>query len=469
MKKLINGVILFFLLGSTTGCHHFFNDHDINPPAPPILPDIATDYIGENYPEFVIQSVEFEDICDDNIVLEVELEDGPGPDVDLYFTVDGEFLFAEYDIEVSDLPMAVIETIESEFGAGYHIDGDHVDVQELPDGSVQYEVKLEQASGSDVEVVFSENGEIICQDNSGDDDSGNDDNDGNDDNNDDSIDPANLPSSIMDYINANYAGYTQMSAELEDPCGHSSAYEVELEDGPGPDVDLYFTLDGEFLFGEYDISVGDLPMAVMAAIESEFAGYNIDADDLERQELPDGSIQYEVKLEQAGGSDVEVVFSESGEILCQDTSGNDDNNDDDDSNDDNNDNPGNLPTAIMDYINANYSGYTQQSVEFEDPCGHSNVYEVELEDGPGPDVDLYFSLDGEFLFAGSEVSSDDLPDTIMAVIESNYAAYELDEDKVERFDMADGSVRYSVELESNSGSDLEIVFNEDGSVACIDD
>ena len=93
--------------------------------------------------------------------------------------------------------------------------------------------------------------------------------------------------------------------------------------------------------------------------------------------------------------------------------------------------------------------------------------EVELEDGPGPDVDLYFTPDGTFLFAAVEVDESALPAAIIMVIETDYADYEIDD--VGRFELADGSLQYEVKLEPDSGSDLEIVFNEDGSIYCLDD
>lgn len=322
MKKLVSGILFigFLILGNS--CHQLIHFDDVNPPAPPILPDIAVDFIAENYTDFTIESVEFEDICDDEIVIEVELEDGPGPDVDLYFSTDGIFLFAAFDIAVSDLPDVVITAIETEF-ADYSIEPDDVERWELSDGTIQYEVKLEPASGSSIEVVFDENGAIVCQDNSGDDnddDNDGDDNDDDEDNEDDDdhINLGDLPESIMDFINTNYPSYTQINAEFEDPCGFSNVYEVELEDGSGPNVDLYFSLDGEFLFAAWEISSSDLPEAVMNVINTEYADFEIDEDHIEQFEMADGSTRFEVELESDAGSDLEIVFHEDGSIACID-------------------------------------------------------------------------------------------------------------------------------------------------------
>lgn len=319
MKKFVNGLLMLCFVFGVSSCHHVFNDDDSNPPMPPNLPDLAADYIIANYPDHVVQSVDFEDICDDNLVLEVELEDGPGPDVDLYFETDGTFLLAEYDIAISDLPDAVVNTIETEF-SGYSINSDDVERWEMADGTIQYEVKLEPTSGATIEVVFDENGNILCQDTSGssDDDDGDDDNGDDDNGNDDNISLDSLPPSISEYINANYSSYTQINIEFEDPCGYSNVYEVELEDGAGPDVDLYFSLEGDFLFAATEIDPDQIPEGLVAIIETEYSDYEIEDDEVERYDMADGTVRYKVELERDSGSDLEVVFNPDGSVACTD-------------------------------------------------------------------------------------------------------------------------------------------------------
>ena len=92
MKKLMFCLPLLALFLVMTSCHDF-NEMD-SPPPPDDLPQIAIDFIQENFAGFSIVSVEEEDLCDNTIVFEVELEDGPDVDVDLYFSLDGDFLFA---------------------------------------------------------------------------------------------------------------------------------------------------------------------------------------------------------------------------------------------------------------------------------------------------------------------------------------------------------------------------------------
>lgn len=300
-----------------------------------------------------------------------------------------------------------------------------------------------------------------------------------------SINPSDLAADITEFIKGNYSGYNIESIHIEDVCD-VQYYEIELEDGPGPDIELYFTMDEMFAFTAMDIPEAALPQAVLDAIAQEFSNYSIDQDDIEEFELADGSLQYEVELELNGDSDLEVVFNADGTIFCQDNSGsddddkdddnsddnsNDDNSNDDNSNSDSNDdnNPGGLTASMSEYIQNNYPGYKVEDVEFEDICDDVRYYEVELEDGPGPDIDLYFTLDEVFAFAATEVSKSVLPQAVLDAIAQQFSGYEIDDDKVQQFELADGSLQFEVELEKDSGSDLEIVFNADGSIFCQDD
>lgn len=307
-----------------------------------------------------------------------------------------------------------------------------------------------------------------------------------------SFNPGDLPDGVIEFISENYAGYRLDDIHTEDICNDSILIKVELEDGPSQDVDLYFSLEGTFLFAAIEVSENDLPEAVRSAIATTFSGYSIDNDDddaVMRFEFPDGSFQYEVELERTSGSDLEVIFDAAGNILCQDDrrsdddDGNDDNggngSDDDNGGDDNggnnggDDNGGNnggngLSESISNYVRTNYPGYHIDDSHNEDLCDRSIVLKVELEDGPGPDIDLYFTLEGIFLFAAKEISPSDLPGAVRTAIATQFPGYELEDDNTERYEFPDGSRQYKVELEraSGSGSDIEVIFDTNGNVVC---
>ncbi|RME97777.1 MAG: hypothetical protein D6772_09975 [Bacteroidetes bacterium] len=107
-------------------------------------------------------------------------------------------------------------------------------------------------------------------------------------------------------------------AECEDLCDDRLVYEIELEDGPGPDLELYYDREWNFLFSATEISSNTLPEAVISAINAAYPNAFLD-DHAERWEFPDGSLQYEVEVERSHGSDLDIVVDEQGRIQCEDS------------------------------------------------------------------------------------------------------------------------------------------------------
>jgi hypothetical protein len=456
-KSLLLIPILGILL--TSGCQLFEDDLGTNNGVLAVaIPTTTEDFISDNYPDYDIDSADEDDICDDVPVYEVELENGSGPDIDLYFDLDWNFLFEAVDIAVADLPAAVTATIQSEY-PNHQIEQDETERWTYPDGTVRFQVELELGS-EDIELVLNEDGSIHCVGISNDDD---DDDDDDDDGNGSSV---NIPADVTSFINDNYGSYDIDGAYEEDICDDVAVYEIELEDGSGPDIDLYFDLDWNFLFEAVDIPVADLPAAVTAAIQSEYPNHQIEQDETERWTYADGTVRYQVELESSSEDDVELVLNGDGSIHCVGTSNDDDDDDDDD--DDGNGSSVNIPADVTSFINDNYGSYDIDGAYEEDICDDVPVYEVELEDGAGPDIDLYFDLDWNFLFEAVEIAVADLPAAVTATIQSEYPGYQIEQDETERWTYPDGTIRYQVYLESSS-EDIELVLNADGSIHCTDD
>lgn len=286
-----------------------------------------------------------------------------------------------------------------------------------------------------------------------------------------SLSDDNVPAQVLDYVNANFPDYAQRYTYKDDICDDTAVFEVELEDGPGPDIYLYFDANGAFLFFGKEIRYSALPTAVQAAIEAFGTDYTVDGDDIERWEITPDSIVYEIELE-SRLNDLEVVFSANGTLICTDS----DEHDDDDKGGDNkggdDDNySGNIPAEVRDFIQQNYPSYKLDEVYQDDICDKEPYYEVELEDGNGPDLELYFSLDWVFQFKLVEINSTDLPEAVVRVIDIDYGDYEIEYDDLYRLEWTDGSLMYKIELEKDGEDDdyLEIIFNEDGSIYCLDD
>ncbi|MTB50452.1 PepSY-like domain-containing protein [Lewinella sp. W8] len=448
---------LFIFLAALTitlssGCE-FLREDDFEIVGPPI-PELASSFIEENFPNFRINSSETEDLCDNSIVLEVELEDGPGPDVDLYFTPDGQFLFSSRDISLQDIPEDILASIEAAY-PGYTISSDDAELYTFPDGTLQYKVELINAQGDEDDLIVAEDGTVVCFEEDEDDDPNDDDDDDShdDDENENAVE---IPETIRMWIATEYPGYRIESAELEDLCDDQNYYEVELEDGPGRDVDLYFDQDWVFQFSATEIPEANLPEAVLSAIAAEFPGYRLSPDEeIERLDYPDGTVQYLVEIQRGDEDDIDVVFGEDGTLVCTE--------------DDNDDDNSTLPSAVREWIDVEYPSYRISSVEREDICDDQIFYEVELEDGTGPDLELYFDLDWELAFTATEIASSGLPAAVVTAINDQFPGFRVDtDDEVQEFAYPDGAIAYYFEI-TNGDDDVEVLFSAAGNLECYDD
>lgn len=171
---------------------------------------------------------------------------------------------------------------------------------------------------------------------------------------------------IKDYVQQNYPGATVREIELE-----NRGFEVELSNN----VELYFNLQGQFVFADTDddkdetpVSFDELPKNARDFLNTNFANAEYIAITMEED---DRQIEYEVKL----NNRFEIDFDSNGNWTSID---------------------GNrqqipdklIPNAILDYVKAGYAGLNITEIERDD-----KGYEVGLSN----DKDLIFDKDGKFL------------------------------------------------------------------------
>ncbi len=186
------------------------------------LPQSILDYITENYPGLTIVEAEIED----NQNFEIELSNG----IELIFNSQGEFLgidddeneFDDEEIAPANLPQNILDFIST------YYPGIEIEEAELENNG-NYEIELE----NEIEIIFDGDGNFLGQ--------AQDENDDEQGDDEDNINPADLPQSILDYIAANYPDNSIIEAERED-----DGYEVTLNNG----VELEFDLEGNFLSAE---------------------------------------------------------------------------------------------------------------------------------------------------------------------------------------------------------------------------
>lgn len=158
--------ILFLVLGilSFTACTELTNiidndNDDMDSSDTITLPDAVSNYITTNYPNYTIEESEYDRTCDSTEIIEVELEMGNN-EIELTFDTEGNFLYAELEIDSANLPTAVSGSITTNF-PNYTLD-DEAEELTLADGSMQYEVELE-GTNDELEVLFAADGTVLCQ------------------------------------------------------------------------------------------------------------------------------------------------------------------------------------------------------------------------------------------------------------------------------------------------------------------
>lgn len=125
-----------------------------------------------------------------------------------------------------------------------------------------------------------------------------------------------LPTTINDYLAANYPDYSIDESEEGTLCDGTIVYEVELEDSNDNEIELTFNTEGSLLFSETEIENSELPSAVTSSISTNYPDYS--TDEAERIDMADGSTRYEVELEN-GDSELDVLFEADGTVICEET------------------------------------------------------------------------------------------------------------------------------------------------------
>jgi len=123
-----------------------------------------------------------------------------------------------------------------------------------------------------------------------------------------------------------------------------------------------------------------------------------------------------------------------------------------------------LPSAITEYIAANFVGYIAKHAEIESNCQFDSVYEVMIVLDSLHPVKIYFGLTGNYLMKSDRALYVDAPQVVKDYITANYADYSVME-KLELFTMADNSFEYNVFL--HKGHDRKsLLLKADGTLIC---
>lgn len=128
-----------------------------------------------------------------------------------------------------------------------------------------------------------------------------------------------LPTSI-EYINSNYPSSKIHEAELEERCNGDEVYEVELESDSEEELELVFDLEGTFLFSKVEISLNELPDAIILELNTTYEDHEL--EEAERLIMANDGNLYIIELEN-DETELEVLADDNGDVICEQISDDD--------------------------------------------------------------------------------------------------------------------------------------------------
>ncbi len=214
------------------------------------LPDAISSKINELYPNATIIEVD----NDDNET-EVEILDGKFKR-ELQFNSSNEWLQTETEMDYTDLPSNISSAIaESEY-ASYKADDD---VEHIVTPTSEYYIVELDSDNDDVDLMIKADGTISIY---------------NDDTDDDDSDTDGIPSSVVEYIETNYAGAIIEDNEIED-----GNLIVEFKHD-NKDKEAEFSANGQWIKTYYSIKLNDLPQAIKDQVQEHLSAPDTELEDI---------------------------------------------------------------------------------------------------------------------------------------------------------------------------------------------
>lgn len=382
-------------------------------------------------------------------------------------------------ILASDLPAAVTSYVASTY-TNYVLRS--IRRYDTQDG-VRFSLEVEMA-GPDVELLFNEAGEVLASGQS---------------TSSQQIALTALPQNARDYLDANFAGMAIDEIKLKTNFG-TTLYYVELVNS----TDIYFTANGDLICVDLDDRGGsggngtDDNGGNNGGTDDNGGnnGGGHGSDDNGGDDNGGSSDDDDDDNDDNGGSNDDDDDDDNGGSNDDDDddddngggSGSDDDDDDDDDNgggngsDDNggDDNGGgngtgssttltfnDLPESARNYVLANYNNAIVEEVKRQLLCNGTPAYKVGLE-GPGlQGFYLFFSLSGDLLYTQRRIAESELPAEVAMALDNQFAAFQIDGNKISRQNFPDGSIRYEIRLRPNDGGEKRTVtFTPAGEVLC---
>ena len=123
-----------------------------------------------------------------------------------------------------------------------------------------------------------------------------------------------------------------------------------------------------------------------------------------------------------------------------------------------------LSSDILNYISANYSGYSAMHAEIDTMCQFGNVTEVMIGISGSSPVKLVFDTANVFVLKAERIAVSSIPQAVIDAITNTYTAYTM-KPMAEKFTLADSSVEYNLFIRQSLVR-KQITIKSDATIVC---
>lgn len=127
---------------------------------PKTLPAKVINFMSTNHVGYMIKKASHRKLCNGIDGIDISVYEGEGKEeysLSLIFDNEGEYLWKEQYIELTDIPIKVSQEIENNFKGYKH----EAKLLTLPNNELQYLIHIDNENGIK-EVIFKANGTIVC-------------------------------------------------------------------------------------------------------------------------------------------------------------------------------------------------------------------------------------------------------------------------------------------------------------------
>lgn len=123
-----------------------------------------------------------------------------------------------------------------------------------------------------------------------------------------------------------------------------------------------------------------------------------------------------------------------------------------------------LPKIAVDFIKQNYADYTIVNASYDPLCSGENAIDVSISKNGKNNLSLIFLVDGSYVQKEEDLDIKQAPTKVLQAIKEKFPGYKPDK-SIEKLTLANNTIQYSFDLLKGDVS-KEVIFNEDGTVAC---